>query len=74
MLRDRQKTSAFSNIQELKDTCHTAVYIEIESDSNELVWAEVEKLGDVINALSLIHISYVLKMLMAAGQWYPLTY
>jgi D-lactate dehydrogenase (cytochrome) len=51
MLRDRQKTSAFSNIQELKDTCHTAVYIEIESDSNELVWAEVEKLGDVINAL-----------------------
>jgi D-lactate dehydrogenase (cytochrome) len=52
MLREQQKISAaFSNIQELKDSYHTAVYIEIESDSNDKVWAEVEKLGSVINAL-----------------------
>lgn len=52
MLREQQKiNAAFSNIQEIKDTYHTAVYIEIESDSNDEVWVEIEKLGDVINAL-----------------------
>ena len=52
MLRDQQKTNAaFSNIQEIKDSYHTAVYVEIESDSNDEVWAEVEKLGYVINGL-----------------------
>ena len=53
MLKNQQATnSAFSNIQEFKDSYHTAVYIEIESDSNDEVWAEIEKLGDIINALS----------------------
>ncbi len=52
MLREQQKTNAaFSNIQEIKDSYHTAIYIEIESDSNDEIWAEIEKLGDLINAL-----------------------
>ncbi|NLK65208.1 MAG: FAD-binding oxidoreductase [Tissierellia bacterium] len=51
MLREQQKTAEFSNIQELKDSYHTAVYVEVESDSNDKVWGEVEKLGEVINAL-----------------------
>lgn len=52
MLKTEQKTNAaFSNIQEIKDSYHTAVYIEIESDSNDEVWIEIEKLGDVINSL-----------------------
>ncbi len=52
MLKAEQKTNAaFSNIQEIKDSYHTAVYIEIESDSNDEVWAEIENLGDVINEL-----------------------
>jgi len=51
LLRDRQKTSAFSNIQELKDTYHTAIYVEIECSLDDEAWKEVEKLGDVINAL-----------------------
>lgn len=52
MLREEQKTNpAFSSIQEIKESYHTAVYVEIESDSNDQVWAEVEKLGYVINAL-----------------------
>ena len=52
MLKEQQKTNAaFSNIQEIKDSYHTAVYVETESDSDDEVWAEVEKLGDVINGL-----------------------
>ena len=51
MLREQQKTALFSNIQELKDSYHTAVYLEIERDSNDRIWSEVKKLGDVINSL-----------------------
>ncbi len=52
MLREQQKTNAaFSNIQEIKESYHTAVYIEVESDSDDVVWTEIEKLGDVINGL-----------------------
>lgn len=52
MLRIQQKTNpAFSNIQEIKDSYHTAVYIEIESDSNEEIWKGIEGLGNIINSL-----------------------
>ncbi|HHZ02893.1 MAG TPA: FAD-binding oxidoreductase [Tissierellia bacterium] len=52
MLRIEQKTNpAFGNIQEIKESYHTAVYIEIEGDSDEEIWAGVEKLGDIINSL-----------------------
>lgn len=52
MLKYQQKNNAaFSNIQEIKDNYHTAVYIEIESNSDEEVWIEIEKLGDIINSL-----------------------
>lgn len=52
MLREQQKTNAaFSNIQEIKERYHTAVYVEIECDSNDEIWSEIEKLGDVINSL-----------------------
>lgn len=52
MLRFQQRTNpAFANIQEIKESYHTAVYIEIEKDFDEEIWAEVEKLGDVINSL-----------------------
>ncbi len=52
MLRIQQTTNpAFASIQEIKDDYHTAVYIEIEGDSNEEIWAEVEELGKFIALL-----------------------
>jgi len=52
MLRVQQRTNpAFASIQEIKDNYHTAVYIEIEGDSNEEIWAEVEEVGAVIAKL-----------------------
>lgn len=52
MLRENQKNNpAFANVLEIKDTYHTAVYVEIESDSKDEVWLEIQKLGRVINGL-----------------------
>ncbi|MDW5299774.1 MAG: FAD-binding oxidoreductase [Sedimentibacter sp.] len=52
MLRNQQRTNpAFSSIQEIKDNYHTAVYIEIEEDSNDEIWAGVEELGTIIEKL-----------------------
>ncbi|MGD9566992.1 MAG: FAD-binding oxidoreductase [Sedimentibacter sp.] len=49
MLRQQQKTNpAFSSIQEIKENYHTAVYIEVEKDSDDEIWKEIEKLGDII--------------------------
>ena len=49
MLKIQQKTNpAFASIQEIKDGYHTAVYIEIESDSDEEIWNGIEMLGTVI--------------------------
>ncbi len=52
MLRHQQKTNpAFSSIQEIKESYHTAVYTEIEGDSDEEIWGGIEELGDVISML-----------------------
>jgi D-lactate dehydrogenase (cytochrome) len=52
MLKEQQRTNpAFASIQEIKDDYHTAIYIEVEDDSDEEVWAGVEELGDVIAKL-----------------------
>ncbi len=49
MLREQQRTNpAFATIQEIKDNYHTAIYIEIENDSDDEIWAGVEELGDII--------------------------
>lgn len=49
MLRFQQKTNpAFSSVQEVKESYHTAVFIEIEGDSDEEIWPGIEELGDVI--------------------------
>ncbi len=52
MLRYQQKTNpAFSSIQEIKDSYHTAVFIEIEGDSSDEIWEGIEELGNVIEQL-----------------------
>ncbi len=52
MLRYQQKTNpAFSSIQEIKDNYHTAVFIEIEGDSDNEIWEGIEELGDIISEL-----------------------
>jgi len=52
MLRHQQKTNpAFSSIQEIKESYHTAVYTEIEGDSDEEIWQAIEELGNVIAKL-----------------------
>jgi len=52
MLKVQQKTNpAFSSVQEIKEGYHTAVYTEIEGDSDTEIWAGIEKLGDVIAKL-----------------------
>lgn len=49
MLREQQQTNpAFASIQEIKETYHTAIYIEVEADSDEEVWAGIEELGEII--------------------------
>lgn len=49
MLREQQKTNpAFAMIQEIKETYHTGIYIEIEADLNDEVWCAVEKIGNLI--------------------------
>ena len=49
MLRIQQKTNpAFASIQEIKDSYHTAVYIEIHGDTNEEIWTGVDQLGKII--------------------------
>lgn len=49
MLRQQQKTNpAFSSIQEIKESYHTAIFIEIEGDSDEEIWEGIEELGDII--------------------------
>lgn len=49
MLKHEQKTNpAFASIQEIKDSYHTAVYMEIEGDCDEDIWRGVEELGNVI--------------------------
>lgn len=53
MLRKEQKTNpAFSSIQEIKESYHTAIYIEIEGNSDEEIWKGIESLGDYIKRLS----------------------
>jgi len=52
MLREQQKSNpAFASIQEIKESYHTAIYIEVEADSDEEVWLGIEDLGEVIVAL-----------------------
>nr|WP_300094368.1 FAD-binding oxidoreductase [Sedimentibacter sp.] len=52
MLKVQQKTNpAFASIQEIKDGYHTAVYIEIEGDSDDEIWNSIEKLGMYIERL-----------------------
>lgn len=52
MLRREQKTNpAFASIQEIKDSYHTAVYMEIENDTEEESWSFVERLGNMIARL-----------------------
>ncbi len=52
MLKHQQKTNpAFSTIQEIKEGYHTAVYTEMEGDSDEEIWQGIEELGDVISML-----------------------
>ncbi|MDD2493967.1 MAG: FAD-binding oxidoreductase [Tissierellia bacterium] len=49
MLREQQKINpAFALIQEVKESYHTGIYIEIEGDSNEEVWSKVQKIGNVM--------------------------
>ena len=49
MLRTQQKINpAFSSIQEVRDNYHTAVFIEIEEDSDEKIFKQIQELGDVI--------------------------
>lgn len=49
MLRTQQKINpAFSSIQEVRDSYHTAVFIEIEGDSDEEIFEQIQELGDVI--------------------------
>ncbi len=49
MLREQQRTNpAFATIQEIKENYHTAIYIEIENDSDDEIWAGVDELGDII--------------------------
>lgn len=52
MLKVQQKTNpAFSSIQEIKDEYHTAVYIEIEGDSDDEIWNGIDSLGTCITKL-----------------------
>lgn len=52
MLRVQQKTNpAFSSIQEIKESYHTAIYLEIEGDSDNEVWTKLEELGTIIEML-----------------------
>lgn len=52
MLKVQQKTNpAFAAIQEIKDGYHTAVYIEIESDSDDEIWSGIDSLGTCIEKL-----------------------
>lgn len=52
MLKNQQKTnSAFSSIQEIKDSYHTAIYIEVEGDSDDEIWEGIKQLGDIIEEL-----------------------
>lgn len=52
MLKYQQKSNpAFSSIQEIKESYHTAVYAEIEEDSDEEIWEGIEELGDLIAKL-----------------------
>lgn len=52
MLREQQKINpAFASIQEVKESYHTGIYIEIEGDSNEEVWCKVQEIGNVMNKL-----------------------
>lgn len=49
MLRHQQKTNpAFSSVQEIKESYHTAVFIEIEGDSDDEIWVRIKELGNVI--------------------------
>jgi D-lactate dehydrogenase (cytochrome) len=52
MLRVEQRTNpAFASIHAVKDSYHTAVYTEIEEDSNEVILAGIKELGNVITRL-----------------------
>ncbi|WP_019229308.1 FAD-binding oxidoreductase [Sedimentibacter sp. B4] len=52
MLKVQQKKNpAFSSIQEIKDVYHTAVYIEIEGDSDNEIWSGIDSLGTYIEKL-----------------------
>lgn len=52
MLREQQKTNpAFASIQEIKASYHTAIYMEVEADLDEEIWAGIEELGEIIVAL-----------------------
>lgn len=49
MLRHQQRTNpAFSSIQEIKESYHTAIFIEIEGDSDQEIWEGIEELGEII--------------------------
>lgn len=52
MLKFQQRTNpAFSSIQEIKDSYHTAIFIEIEGDSDQEIWEGIEELGNMITVL-----------------------
>ncbi|HBD63457.1 MAG TPA: FAD-binding oxidoreductase [Clostridiales bacterium] len=52
MLKFQQKTNpAFSSVQEIQQGYHTAIFIEIEGDSDDEIWEGIEELGDVIAML-----------------------
>jgi D-lactate dehydrogenase (cytochrome) len=49
MLRHQQRTNtSFSSIQEIKESYHTAIFIEIDGDSDQEIWEGVEELGAII--------------------------
>ncbi|WZL71862.1 FAD-binding oxidoreductase [Clostridiaceae bacterium 35-E11] len=52
LLRAQQKQNpAFSQIQEIKSSYHTAVYTEMESNHEEEIWEAVKELGKIIEIL-----------------------
>lgn len=52
MLRQEQKRNpCFASIQKIKNEYHTAIYIEIENDTDEESWSFVEELGNLVNIL-----------------------
>jgi len=49
--KQKEESTAFAGIQELKDSYHTAVYTEFHGDSDQELWEVVAKLGTLIGQL-----------------------